>query len=133
MFGYNNVRVETICISDPAGDLTIPIWRAPSACAHIEILDAWAVVDTTVTLGDGTGIALTLLDYGTAGAGNVGTVTSILGGTAVTWTASTLKAFTISEGTFTGGNYLALYYNETGTVAPKNLIVCWSWREGNSA
>ena len=133
MFGYNNVKVESFVLSDPGGDLTIPIWRAPSACAHIEILDAWAVTDTTVTLGNGTGVALTLLDYGTAGAANVGTVTSILGGTTITWTASTLKAFTISEGTFTGGNYLALKYDETGAVAVKNLIVCFSWREGNSA
>lgn len=122
-FGYDNVHTMTVVISDPTADSTPPIFRVPSRNTKIEIIAAWANSDTTVTLGNGTGIALTLLDYGTAGTAVEGTVSSALGGTTVTWTANTPKTFTISEGTMDAGDYLMLKYDETGTIAPLNVTV----------
>jgi len=107
--------------------------KVPNRNTKIEILEAWAVSDTGVTLGNGTGIALTLLDYGTAGAGNIGTVSSVLGGTTVTWTATTPKAFTLSDGTLGAGKWLYVKYDETGTVAPLNLDIEIHWVVGVGA
>jgi hypothetical protein len=123
MFGYNNPKEVVVTIADPTKDNYYKLFRVPSRTTKIEILEAWAESDTTVTLGNGTGIALTLLDYGTAGTANVGTVSSALGGTAVTWTANTPKEFTISEGTMDATDYLCLKYDESGSIAPLNLTV----------
>jgi len=123
MFGYDNVHTVVVAISDPTADNYYKLLRVPSRVTKIEVLEAWAESDVTVTLGEGTGIALTLLDYGTAGTAVSGTVSSALGGTTITWTANTPKEFTISEGTMDANDYLVLKYDETGTVAPLNLIV----------
>ena len=123
MFGYDNVHTVVVAISDPTADNYYKLLRVPSRVTKIEVLEAWAESDVTVTLGEGTGIALTLLDYGTAGTAVSGTVSSALGGTTITWTANTPKEFTISEGTMDASDYLVLKYDETGTVAPLNLIV----------
>ncbi len=132
MWAYSNVHTLTVNFADPTEDNVFLLGKLSSRMAHVEILEAWAVVDTTITLGNGTGIALTLLDYGTGGTVNSGTVSSILGGTAVTWTTQVPKDFVISEGTFTGGRYLALKYDETGTIVPLNLTVSVNWVEGAS-
>ena len=123
MFGYDRVHTSVIVISDPTSDALYPILRAPSRSTKIEIIAAWAEIDTTITLGNGTGIALSLLDYGSAGTGLAGTVAAALGGTTITWTAEVPKTFTISEGTMDEGDYLKVKYNETGTVAPLNITV----------
>ncbi len=135
MFGYDNVKVATVIISDPGADNYFKLLRVPARTAKIEILEAWAESDTTITLGNGTGIALTLYNYGTTGTSVVtnGTLSSTLGGTTVTWTAITPKNFTISEGTMTAGQYLVVKYDETGTIAPKNITVSVAYVEGVGA
>ena len=132
-FAYDSVHVSHVTISDPTGDNYYPVMKVPNRNTKIEILEAWAVSDTGITLGNGTGIALTLLDYGTAGAGNIGTVSSVLGGTTVTWTATTPKAFTLSDGTLGAGKWLYVKYDETGTVAPLNLDIEIHWVVGVGA
>lgn len=132
MFGYGNAQPLVVVIADPQADTIYPLWKVPSELAHIEITEAWACLDTTITLGDGTGVALTILNYGPAGTTNIGTVTSVLGGTTVTWTTDVPKSFTVSEGTFAGGNYLALKYDETGTIAPLNVTFGLNYRIGAS-
>lgn len=133
MFSYDNVHTVTVVISDPGADSTPMIFRVPARYDKIEILRAWAQSDTTVTLGNGTGIALTLLDYGVAGTANSGTISAILGGTTVTWTANQPKSFTISDGTLEGDHYLALKYDESGTIAPKNITVSFDYVSGVGA
>ncbi len=125
MFGYDNPKCVTVTISDPGADNYYKVFRVPARTAKIEILEAWAESDTAVTKGAGTGIALTLYNYGTSGTAVVaaGTLTSALGGTAVTWTAAQPKSFTVLEGTMTAGQYLVLKYDETGAIAPKNITV----------
>jgi len=133
MFGYSNVHTVTMNFADPTEDNVFMLAKFSSRFAHVEILEAWAVIDTTITLGNGTGIALTLLDYGAGGTANVGTVSDILGGTAVTWTTQIPKDFVLAEGTFTGGHYLAVKYDEIGTITPLNLTVSVNYVEGAAA
>lgn len=133
MFGYDNVRTFTVAFADPTSDKALPIWRVPSRITKAEIVAAWAVLDTTVTLGNGTGVILQLLDYGTAMAGNLGTVAGTLGGTAVTWTAGTPKDFTIADGTLDANDYLVLNYDEEGSIAPLNVTVYVAWVAGVAA
>ena len=131
MFGFYNVKSVLAVISDPTADSTPCIWYVPSRCNEVTFLEAWAECDTTVTLGAGTGIALTLLDFGTAGTANLGTLTSVLGGTAVTWSKNTPKAFTlVSAPQMSGGRYLKVKYDETGTIAPLNITIGWNWVNG---
>ena len=123
MFGYDDVKTVSVVISDPTSDATYPILRVPTRMTKIEVLRAWAEVDTTITLGSGTGIALTLLVYGSEGTGLEGTVSSILGGTTITWTAETPKTFSLSDGTMDADEYLRVKYDESGTVAPLNITI----------
>lgn len=133
MFGYDNVRVQTNVLSDPTQDGTFLLFRVPSRNSKAEILSAVAWSDTTVTLGSGTGFALTLYDMGSAGTAIGGTISAALGGTAVTWTANQPKAFTISEGTIDGGDYVGVLYNEEGTIAPLNITIQVDWVNGVGA
>lgn len=124
MFAYDNVHSVTFAVSDPGADATIPIWKVPSRYTKIEILAANAVCDTSVVDGVGTAFTLRLLDYGSAGTAVAGTVSATLGAAGTgDWTANTPRAFTISEGTMDAGDWLTLKYDETGTIAPKNIIV----------
>lgn len=125
MFGYDNVKtIGPVVIADLTADGTVPIYRFPSRFTKVEILSAWAMCDTAIS-GTGTVIQLTLYDGGTAQTPTVaGTVSSALGAAGTgDWTAKVARDFTISEGTMDGGDYLLLKYDETGTVAPLNILV----------
>jgi len=123
MFGYDNVHPVVVTISDPQGDGTLIVFKIPSRWDKAELLSGYAVSDTTITKGSGTGIALRLLDMGSTGTAVSGTMTSSLGGTDVTWTQHVPKALTVSEGTIDASDYIGLVYDETGTVAPLNITV----------
>ena len=133
MFGYDNVHTEVVTISEPAADGTLVIWRAPARHTSVEVLEAWAACDTEIA-GAGTQVALTLVDRGPAGTATPSTVAPTVG-TASTgdWTANTPREFTLTEGTLDGGDYLCLVYDETGTAAPKNITVGFSWVSGVGA
>ncbi len=133
MFGYDNVKVQTNVLSDPQGDGTFLLFRVPARNTKAEILSAVAWTDTTITHGNGTGIALTLYDMGSTGTATPGTIAATLGGTTVTWTANQPKAFTISEGTVDGGDYVGILYDETGSIAPKNITIQLDWVNGVGA
>lgn len=124
MFAYDNVHSVSVVIADPTTDLTIPIFKIPSRYTKVEILAASAVCDTTISAGVGTAFTLRLLDYGAAGTAVAGTVSATLGAAGTgDWTAVVPRSFTISEGTMDGGDWLVLKYDETGTVAPLNILV----------
>ena len=133
MFGYDAVRSQTVVISDPGADGTYLIWKAPSRATKVEILAASAWSDTAIA-GVGTAITLTLLDRGASGTAVATAVAGALGATGTgDWTASVPRAFTISEGTLDGGDYLAVGYLESGTIAPKNITVSFEWVSGVGA
>lgn len=133
MFGYDAVRSQVVVLSDPGADGTLNIWQVPSRATKIEILDAWAQLDTAIS-GAGTVVQLTLVDRGAAGTATAGTVSSALGAAGTgDWSANVPRSFTISEGTLDGGDYLAVIYDETGTVAPKNITIGFSWVSGVGA
>lgn len=133
VLGYNNVRTVTVTISDPTSDATYPILRVPARTTKIEVLQAWAESDVTITGVGGTGFALTLLDYGTAGTAEAGTVGTTLGGTTSSWTAEVPRTFTIDDGTMDANDYLRVSYDETGTVAPLNITVSVMYVDGVGA
>ena len=134
MFGYDNVHSVVVNIADHQADGTLPIWKVPTRFAKIEILEAWASCDTTISAGVGTAIWLNLVDRGTAGTATAPVVSGTLGATGTgDWTATVPRDFTISEGTMDGGDYLCLGYNEVGTVAPLNITVGFSYVSGVGA
>ena len=133
MFSFDNVHTVSVVVSDPGADAIIPVFKVPSRLTKIEILEAWASIDTALA-GSGTGVILELVDYGSTGTVNAGTLCSALGGTATgNWTANVPKAFTVADSTHDGGDYVMLKYNEQGTVAPKNITVQISYVSGVGA
>jgi hypothetical protein len=133
MFGYDNVHSVTVCFADPGADNTIHLWKVPSYLTKIEIIDAWVCFDTTITQGSGTGVALTLSDYGSTGTAEAGTVVATVGGTATTWTKNVPVALTVAEGTMDASDYLVCKYDETGTVAPLNITLGFTYVSGVGA
>ena len=133
MFGYDNVRSQVIALSDLGADGTVPIWKTPTRATKVEILEASVVLSDAIA-GVGTAIYLKLLDMGAAGTLLAGTVSAVLGATGTgDWTARVPRNFTISEGTLDGGDWLAVDYEETGTVAWDNMILTVSWVSGVGA
>lgn len=124
MFAYDNVHSVTVAISDLTADTdSLPIFQIPSRFTKAEIINATAISDTAIS-GAGTVVQLRLLDYGAAGTAVGGTISAALGASGTgDWTALVPRAFTISEGTIDGGDWVALKYDETGTIAPLNIIV----------
>jgi len=136
-FGRDIQYTVSVCIADPQADKTLPIWRVPAEITKIEILEAWVVSDTALSAGTANGRECTLLDGGADASGTSAISNTVggtdAGGTFAAWTASTPKAFTISEGTLDGGDYVNFKYNETGTDAPKNLLVWFAYVSGVGA
>ena len=133
-FSYDSVMTQVVNIADPGADATMPIWKVPSRTSKAEILSAFAVCDTTISLGVGTAFTLRLYDLGTAGTAISGTVSAALGAAGTgDWTANVPRAFTISEGTIEASHYLGVVYDETGTVAPKNIRIWWEYVNGIGA
>lgn len=134
MFGFDAVRTDTFYVADPQADGTLMLWKAPSRATKIEILEAWAALDTTISSGVGTAVTLRLYDYGAAGTAVGGTITAVLGAAGTgDWTANVPRDFTVSDGTMDGGDYLAVVYEEVGTVAPKNIVIGIAWINGVGA
>lgn len=133
-FGYYNTREQTIALSDLTADGTVPIFKVPARNAKIEILEATATLDTTISAGVGTTVVLQLVDMGGAGTTLAGTVASALGAAGTgDWTKNVPRAFTVSDGTLDAGDWLAVHYDETGAVAPLNMIVTFVWVDGVGA
>ena len=137
MFSYDNQYTVSVCISDPQADKSLPIWQVPAAMTKVEILEAAVVSDTALAAGTVNGREVTLLDGGAAGAGTSALSNTLggtdAGGTFAAWTANTPKTWTISEGTLDAGDWVVLKYDETGTDAPKNLVVWFSYVSGVGA
>ena len=115
MFSSENVKSITVTIqADPTTDgVLFPVLKAPRA---LTVVSAYAV--SRQTQNAGTAILATLVNYGSAGTANAGTVASALGGTAAgaRLTANTPAAATVS-GTLdyvASGDWLYLQYNEQG-------------------
>lgn len=126
MFAYDHVIPVNAVISDPGADGTINIWKVPARMTKCEVIEAWAQIDTAIA-GEGTTVVLSLFDMGTAGTTVGGTICSALGASGTgDWSANTPRAFTISGGTLAAGHYVALKYDEAGTVAPKNITVSFT-------
>ena len=136
-FGYDIQHAVSVCVSDPTADVSLPIWQVPAGVTKIEILEAACVTGTSLAAGTTNGIEATLLDGGAAGAGTAALTNTLggtdAGGTFPAWTAVTPQTWTISEGTLDAGDWVVLKYNESGTVAPLNFVVWFSYVQGVGA
>lgn len=111
MFG-GNTRYSVVAYidNDPAADDVLPVWVAPLAC---EIVGAKAIVTNAVA-----GNTANYFDLALINAGAAGTATNQIGGTiggTAGWLALTPVPFTISNGTVSAGDLVAVKYNEEGT------------------
>lgn len=108
-------------IFDPGQDTRINVLKVPTG--HTYTIEAAEIMtDRTLSGATDTGVKAFLEDAGTAGtaqtviSGTVGGTDA--GGTFASWAAQTPKALSINSGVgdLTEGHYLALRYDETGTI-----------------
>ncbi len=116
MFEVHTLSVNLEGFTD---DLTtMHILRAPDGGAGgaITITDAWYVNGTAHNAG--TAFSLRLLNYGTAGTSNQGTVSDEIGGTAAPFATNTPKRFTIVDGKLEAGEWLVIRKDEVNSSDP---------------
>ena len=122
-FGSEQRHVFSLVFGDPGADnKQIHLFRAP-ANQPVEILSAYLTVQNAQ--GSGSAGAFELQDWGTAGTAVEGTIAAAVGGTAASAriSAATPEAYTISEGTIDGGDWVVLDYQETGDFVEQNVTV----------
>ena len=132
----NALQSMTIPLPDTAsdwqGDTKVAnVYRAPSAAlgGAIKIVRAYAT--NQAATGAGTGFALTLLNYGTAGTAVAGTISDALGGTADAWAAGTPKEFTITDGDLDADEWLAVLKDEENSSDPSRCYLVIQYLHGN--
>lgn len=125
--GYNT-NISTARFPDFAGDGKVPLFKAPAVGATI--IRAYAIPDATFDADGSNHYAVKLLDGGQTGVGT--TEMAAAGGASVDWTAFTEKALAVSQAGVDGGDWVIVQYDEAGTVAPGNLVVCVEWAAGGS-
>jgi len=133
---YRPENPVTLHLADPGADDTQPKWRAPSYGGDTAIVAAYAVIDTALVAGTADMFSLTLLRYSMSGTvlTLAGTISKALGaavsGTAPGWVANQPYAFTINEAALDAGDWVAVKYDETGTVAPLNIDIVLETAKG---
>jgi hypothetical protein len=124
-----NVIPFSVTIADPTADKVYPIFKVPAGFGQMQVISAIAGTDVALAEGDTNVIALTLQDGGAAGTGTAA-ITSELSNKATgshgAWAGGTgaPKVFNVAnEVLLDEGDVLTLKYDETGTVAPLNIVV----------
>lgn len=110
---YNLTAAEWV------GDDTTAHWfRAPSTDdgGGVSITEIYGV--NGAATGAGTGFALQIENWGTAGTAMEGTVMSSMGGTADPWAADVPKAGTIVDSYVGAGEWVVIRKNETNSSDP---------------
>lgn len=99
-------------------DKSARIFRAPSATlgGGITILAAYVTEEGVTT--SGTAHSWQLLNYGTPGTANLGTVSAVVGGTADVFVAGLPKAFTLSDPVLDADEWLVLNKQEDNSSDP---------------
>lgn len=123
--GYNT-KITSVRFPDFAGDGKVPLFKAPAVGATV--LRAYAIPDAAFDADGSNHYTVRLLDGGQAGVGT--DVMAAAGGASVDWTAFTEKALALSAPSVDGGDWVIVQYDEQGTVAPGNLVVCVEWTAG---
>lgn len=125
-------RVLSVIIADPLADGIIPIMRVPTGHQFtIEAANASADADLATSTADYA--SLTLYNAGTDGL-QTDAISNAIGGTPG-WAKNVAKAFTVVDGSgkLTAGQWLAVKYDEEGTVALGHTTVCVEYVDGIGA
>lgn len=123
-----NVIQFSVCIADPTTDKIYPVFKVPAGVGQVTVLSAIAATDTALVEGDSNVVALTLQDGGSAGTGTTAVSAELSNkatGSNGAWAGGTgaYKTFSISSNLLDEGDVLTVKYDETGTVAPLNIVV----------
>lgn len=130
-----NIKSIIVPLADTASDwqggpVVANVFKAPSSTygGGITILRAYAT--NQAATGAGTGFALALLNYGTAGTAVAGTIAAAIGGTGDPWAAGTPKSFTISDGEIDADEWIVLSKTETNSSDPSRCYVVIQYVDG---
>jgi len=125
--GYNThiTRVEFV---DQAGDDVIAGFRAPAVGATI--LRAAFISDATFDADGSNHYTVSILDGGADGTGT--TSIGSFGGASVDTVADTANELTMTSDSVDGSDWIMVKYDETGAVAPGNIVVCIEWTAGGT-
>ena len=119
MFGSYNTKSVVVSLDyDPAADDYVGIWRAPQTA---EIVGAYAWTANDVAASGTNYFSVALVNGGTDGTATTA-IAGAIGGTPG-WTGLTPKTFTITNGSVTAGQVVAINYDETGTGTFGQLCV----------
>ncbi len=135
-FGYNNAKVASCYVKDPAANGTAPLFKVPASTGgSVTLNSANACFDAALAAGTANGREIRLLNGGADGSGAtaltpwLGTAT---GGTYAAWVACTAQALTLGTATVASGSWIMLEYKETGTDAFKNAVIDFEYHDGTS-
>ena len=125
--GYDT-QVTSLAFADQAGDGTFAAFKAPAVGATI--IAAYFVPSATFDADANNHYTVSLLDGGATGIGT--TSMGSYGGASVDYVAATACTLTLTQDAVDGGDWVMVKYDETGTVAPGNIVVCIHWVAGGT-
>lgn len=123
MFGGRKPIPLTLTLSDPGGDLTVPVLEVPVDGGSYRIAGARVYLTKAITSDPTNSVAVSLLDGGALGNGTT-EIGAVVGGASTAWAVGSPKEFTITDGhKLEPGDRLMVKYDEGGTVAPGDVVI----------
>lgn len=113
----------TVNVDLPNADKRVAVLKVPAGEAMYTIEEAYASLDTALTAGAGTWFGVSLENGGTSGTAQ--TQISGSAGSTAGWVANEPKQMAITEGSgdLTEGQYLNVFYDQTGSPTPGRLSI----------
>ena len=122
-------RLLSIVIADPLADGVIPVMRVPTG-EQYTVEAAYLSADADLAASTANYASLTLFNAGTDGL-QTDAISDVVGGTPG-WAKNVAKAMTVVDGSgkLTAGQWLAIKYDEEGTVALGHTTLCVEYVAG---
>ena len=122
-------RILSVIIADPLADGIIPIMRVPVGHQYT-FEDADVAMDDDLAASTANYASFKLINAGTDGL-QTDAISDEIGGTPG-WAKNVAKGFTVVDGSgkLTAGQWLAVQYAETGTVALPHASLCIEYVDG---
>jgi len=127
-FAFYDTKIVSVIVSDPgADDIQMHLFKATET---MQIVTAYAI--SSETMGAGTAPQLALLNYGTGGTANEGTIALNVAGTANPLTANTPAAFTLADADLEDGEWVVLDSQEINDWSGGLVTITFELRPGKS-